>query len=257
LTLDDGFKDHHRYVFPELKRRGLWGISYVPTSPLATGRLLDVHRIHMLLGRHGGKAICDSIRQTVSDDMLSHAHIAEFRSETYRRQNNDDYTNYAKRLLNYYIDYRHRQEMIDNLMGVYFPDESHLVTELYMTRDEILELHNAGMIIGSHTVNHFVMSKLNLADQDTEIRASFSFLEGIVGEIEVKTFCYPYGGFHTFTPETEKLLADNGCLFSFNVEARDIEQRDLSERRQALPRYDCNQFPYGQCRDIGGAAAAL
>ena len=34
--------------------------------------------------------------------------------------------------------------------------------------------------------------------------------------------------------------------FSFNVEPRDISLDDLKNRKQALPRYDCNQFLYGK-----------
>ena len=46
LTFDDGLSDHYQFVFPELKRRGLWGIFYVNTGPLTGGGLLAVHMIH-------------------------------------------------------------------------------------------------------------------------------------------------------------------------------------------------------------------
>ena len=32
LTFDDGFSDHFDHVLPELTRRGLWGVFYVPTG---------------------------------------------------------------------------------------------------------------------------------------------------------------------------------------------------------------------------------
>jgi len=44
------------------------------------------------------------------------------------------------------------------------------------------------------------------------------------------------------------VLEENGCLFSFNVEPRDMTTQDILSRPQALPRYDCNMFPHGQCR---------
>jgi peptidoglycan/xylan/chitin deacetylase (PgdA/CDA1 family) len=183
LTFDDGLKDHYRYVLPELEQRDLWGISYIPTSPYLTHELLDVHRIHMLLAKHGGKEIFQSIHTMLSEDMLSHRHIAEFRTETYKTQNNDEYTNHVKRTLNYYINYNHRKGVIDELMAIYYPDETILVQEFYMTRDEICRMHNAGMIIGSHTVNHPVMSKLSVDEQRKEIELSFRFIEKIIGKI--------------------------------------------------------------------------
>src|SRR3954464_15458059 len=56
LTFDDGFSDHYRYVLPELVSRKLWAIFYIPTGVYTSGRLLDVHRIHLLAARCGGAA---------------------------------------------------------------------------------------------------------------------------------------------------------------------------------------------------------
>lgn len=248
LTFDDGFKDHYQFVFPELTKRGLFGIFYIPTFPYVTGRLLDVHKIHMLIGAFGGKAILESLLKMVSDDMLSHAHVREFHEQTYKTQSNDDFTNRVKRTLNYFIDYKFREQVIDSLMAEFFPHEPNLARDFYVTEHEIGKMKSAGMLIGSHGVNHRCMSKLPVADQKREIEESFTFLEKTIGPADLKTFCYPYGGFHSFTHDTERLLEETGCLFSFNVERRDIERSDLLDRRQALPRYDCNLFPHGAHR---------
>ncbi len=108
----------------------------------------------------------------------------------------------------------------------------------------------AGMMIGSHTLNHLVLSKLSSQEQEKEIVAYFNFIKSVVGELDLRTFCYPYGGFHTFNHETECILEQNNCDFAFNVEARDIDCHDLSDRKQALPRSDCNMFPFGACYNI-------
>jgi len=250
LTFDDGLKDHYLYVLPELIKRDLWGIFYVPTSPFLTKKIINVHRIHLLIGKYDSRTIADTIQRIVNKNMLSHDHIKEFQSETYSKQNNDVYSNYVKRLLNYFIDYKHRKSIIDQLMSVFFSNESDMVSNFYMTESQLKKMQNCGMVIGSHTVNHPVMSKLSLKDQEKEIRESFAMLKSITGNRSLKTFCYPYGGFHTFTPETEELLEKNGCHFSFNVESRDINREDIINRRQALPRYDCNQFPHGSIRQI-------
>jgi peptidoglycan/xylan/chitin deacetylase (PgdA/CDA1 family) len=246
LTFDDAFSDHHEHVLPELAARGLWGIFYVPTMILQPGRLLDVHRVHWILGRLGGLRAMELAKELVSDDMLSHAHVEDFRRLTYVLQDNDAATNLFKRTMNYFISYEHREPILDRLMVRVLDgtDESDLKSRFYLSRDQIKAMHRAGMTIGSHTVSHPVMSKLDDGEQEREIRRSFDDLEEIVGE-KTRTFCYPYGGFHTFTATTERLLADRGALFSFNVEARDISDDDLSHRPQALPRYDCNNFPYG------------
>ena len=245
LTFDDGLKDHYKYVWPELLKRNLWGIFYIPTSPFLMDKLIDVHRIHMLLGKHGGKTIADAMQEIVKDEMLSHKHIEKFRNKTYIGQNNTASTNYVKRLLNYFIDYEYRQQVVDGLMFLFFPDEKNLVRDFYMTKSELADMYRSGMTLGSHTVNHLVMSKLTPGGQEAEIALSFQVIESIVEESDFRTFSYPYGGFHSFTTETKKILDRYFCLFSFNLEPRDITQDDLTNRPQALPRFDCNLFPHG------------
>lgn len=240
LTFDDGFHDHYAHVFPELHRRNIPGIFYVPTRPLHDGQLLEVHRTHLLLGRHGGHRIFERLQQLVTEDMLSHKHVAEFFSIPYRSQTNDQWTVAVKRTLNYLIDYAVRPRIMETLAREFLPDESRLARDFYLTPDQFREMHENGMIIGSHTVNHPCMSKLSLADQRREIHDSFSLLERTLGPLALKTFCYPYGGSHSFNADTEQLLADAGCHFSFSVEYRDINSHDLLHRPQALPRYDCN-----------------
>ena len=245
LTFDDGVADHHDIVLPVLERLGLWGLFFVPTAMYGSGKLLDVHRIHLLLGRMGGIAMLAALEAIVTPAMLSHEHVQEFRALTYTRQDNDAATTRFKRVLNYFIAYEHREAVLDRLMGHFCRDEAALARRFYVTPEGLGRMRDRGMVIGSHGASHRVFSKLEPAEQAVEIERSFDFLEATLGQ-PVTTFCYPYGGFHTFTAETERLLAARGCRAAFNVEPRDVAADDLLGRPQALPRYDCNQFPHGQ-----------
>lgn len=248
LTFDDGLKDHYKYVLPELKRRGLWGFFYVCTGVYQSGSLLDVHRVHMLLGRYGGKEIYDALKTMITDDMLVGKKQEEFNQYAYKSQANDDYSTQVKKILNYFLDYSHKDAILGRLMESYFGNEADLAKKFYITAGEMAEMRQQGMIIGSHTVSHPVLSRLTPDEQEKEIKGSFAWLESALHGLDFKTFCYPYGGFHSFTRETEKILSDNNVSCSFNVEPRDIEAADLLNRPTALPRYDCNMFPYGKVR---------
>lgn len=245
LTFDDGFYCHYDFVFKELKKRNLWGIFYIPTQPYTEHKLLDVHRIHILLAKCDSKNILEFLKYNIDDSMFDKSTLNEFRTNTYSLQKNDEYTLMIKRALNYYVSYKYRTNVIDILMDKFIPNESKIFERFYLSKDQILEMHNSGMIIGSHSVNHPVMSRLSLKEQKSQIKNSFNFLEGIVKKFHHKTFCYPYGGFHSFNNHTEKILFQENCLYSFNVDPRDIEEDDIRLRPQALPRYDCNQFLFG------------
>lgn len=244
LTFDDGLIDHYEWVLPELRDRGLWGIFYVPTAPLSDGKLLDVHRIHTLLGEYGGESVYEELEPLVTDEMIPDQKHTEFRNETYTRQKNTEKTTLVKRLLNYFVSYHYRTELLDTLVEQ-FPAADTDWEQLYMTAEQLRELKRAGNIVGSHSISHRVFSKLDPTVQKREIAGSFADIEAVLDEVDVRTFCYPYGGFHTFTDETKAVLRAEGCQFSFNVESRDITQEDIDETPQALPRYDCNEFEYG------------
>ena len=249
LTFDDGFKDHIQYVLPALVKRKLWGIFYITTGVYEQERLLDVHNIHMLLGRYESSVIFEALQSLITSEMLTDQTVEAFQEATYQLQQNDDFTLLVKRSLNYFIDYKYRRQVIDALMQEFFKDSPDLFTQFYLSKEEMCILEAAGMMLGSHTVSHPVMRKLSLEKQEEEIGNSFAFLEGVLPRLKPKTFCYPYGGFHTFTTQTEQLLTDQNVEFSFNVESRDVNTLDLKNRKQALPRYDCNEFPFGSCRN--------
>ncbi|WP_396195563.1 polysaccharide deacetylase family protein [Flavobacterium sp.] len=250
LTFDDGLSCHYDFVFPELKKRNLWGIFYIPTFPYTNQKILDVHRTHLLLGKYNANDLYSYLTSIVNDSMIDKSKVDEFKKFTYNTQINDEYTLIFKRMTNYFIDYKYRERVMDELMKYFFPNENELINSFYVSENQIKEMHEGGMIIGSHTVNHPVMSRLNELDQRQEIENSFEFLEDIIQNNEFKTFCYPYGGFHSFNDLTEKILSENNCQCSFNVEHRDINSNDLINRKQALPRYDCNYFKHGQVRNF-------
>ena len=59
LTFDDGLSCHSNYVFNELKEKNLWGIFYIPTLPYVEKKIIDVHRIHLLLGKENSQEVLD------------------------------------------------------------------------------------------------------------------------------------------------------------------------------------------------------
>lgn len=248
LTFDDAFADHFDYVFPELRRRGLWGIFYIPTGMYQNGALLDVHQLHLLLGAFGGDAIVSSLNNIITPQMLSHSHIEEFRSLAFDRQDNEANAAQVKLILNYFISYEYREEILDRLMKKFFNGTRSAAENFYITSKQISTLQESGMIVGSHAVSHRIFSKLAVAEQAKEIKDSFDFLDKITGGLEFRTFCFPYGGSDSFNIESERLLDEARCSFSFKVEPRNITANDLLQRRQALPRFDCNRFRYGQVR---------
>ncbi len=245
LTFDDGFRDHVDYVLPELERRGLWGMFFIPTGMYESGELLAPHRVHHLLGAYGGVDMLAALQERITPDMLVDEHRGDFRERTYADQDNDSATGEFKRILNYYLSPDTRKTALDSLM-VDYCDEAALFEALYMKPVEIRLLAEKGMIVGSHSVSHPVFSALSPEAQEREMTESFDFLEEASGGLGLRTFCYPYGHSHTYDSNTMRLLEQSGCRLAFTAEHRDVTADDMTGAPLELPRHDCNIFAHGR-----------
>ena len=243
LTFDDAMSCHYDYVYKILSKRDLWGIFYVPTQPYQKGKVLDVHRIHLLCGAYSGNELLSTLKVFLNEEMILDEKIEEFRKQTYTRQDNYEGISEFKRILNYFVSYDYREQLIDSVARE-LNYVSH-TSKFYVSLDKLNQMQLSGNVIGSHTVSHPVMSKLSKIEQHKEIENSFSFLESNL-QLNLKTYCHPYGGFHSFNVETVRALAKKEVAFSFNVESRDICDDDLTSSIHFLPRYDCNEFPFGK-----------
>ena len=245
LTFDDGLRDHVDYVLPELERRGLWAMFFIPTGMYESGELLAPHRAHHLLGVHGGADMLAALQGRITPDMLVNEHREEFRERTYGDQDNDSATAEFKRILNYFLGSDARKTVLDSLM-VEYCDEAALFEALYIRPVEIRLLVEKGMIVGSHSVSHPVFSTLSAEAQEREIIDSFDFLEEASGGLGLRSFCYPYGHSHTYDADTVRLLGESGCRLAFTAEHRDVMADHMTAAPLELPRHDCNAFAHGR-----------
>ena len=244
LTFDDGLSCHYNWVYNELVKREKTGVFYIPVGPYLNGKILDVHRIHILLSVCKIELLYNFLMSIDLKDKIDIDKYEEFEKFTYTLQKNDDKTLSIKRILNYYLKYQYRESIIDFLFQK-FIDFKIGVSKYYMSIKQLKEMSNNGMIIGSHTVNHKVLSKLNYEEQDYEISNSIDFIENEIGYDSIKTFCFPYGGNHSFNRDSLEILEKNKCDFSFSVESKNITMKNLSNNLLSLPRFDCNQFLHG------------
>lgn len=253
LTFDDGFRDHYQFVYPELKKRDLWGMFYVPGGPYRTGKLLDVHRIHVLLGSVTGQKLLNHTTEIVDEDMLPHQHIESFR-QAYREFDDTEATKQAKKILNMFMKEPLQENILDKLFDQLNVSETP-VDQFYIRPEEICEMHEDGMLFGAHTMNHPVLSKLSPSDQKQEIIESFRVLESFIDNSFPRHFCYPYGKKHAYNETTIDILNSADCKWSFIVDPKDLTVDHIRNAPQELPRYDCNSFPYGEASgEIGSGS---
>lgn len=248
LTFDDGLEDHHRWVLPELEKRGLWGVFFVPTGPLVEGRPLPVHRVHTLAGAVQADRLVETLVSLLQDRGVLDSSIGSYEG-MYTRQETPAQVRTFKEILNQEVSYRALDGVLDRLEAA-FPDSAAGVDpeEYYLTPEQVTDLADAGMVVGAHTVSHRILSRLSPAEQRTEVHDSRDYLASLLEE-DITVFGYPYGAPNTFTDETIRVVREAGFEAAFTTEERVVAAEDFRERPLELPRFDCTAFPHGKSRE--------
>ena len=241
LTFDDGLKDHI-YAAELLKKKNAVGIFFIPTLPLINKEILDVHKTHLIAGKVKGQTILNELQ-----NYLTKNRIYNFSNEIdkkkykiiYENQVDSIYKKEFKKIMNYYGDIKLKHKILDYLLKKF---EINIKSkDYYLNKKEIRYLSSLGMVIGSHTESHTLLSRLSYKKQFLEIKNSKVFLENVVKK-KVDTFCYPYGSKLSYNKDTITILKKLNFKLAYNTEHRDIDFKDLQKKYLQLPRYDCNQF---------------
>jgi peptidoglycan/xylan/chitin deacetylase (PgdA/CDA1 family) len=243
LTFDDGFLDHYTTVLPRLVARGLTAGFYPPAIAVEGRRLLDTHKIQLIL------AACDDtgkLARRLLDLIDAHRDAGAMPSgETLWRQHavasrfDGPEVIFVKRVLQRALPEAMRSELAQRLLEEYVGvDEATLAHELYMEPEQLRCMARLGMDVGGHGAAHVWLDSLTRPAQADEIDATLAFLARVHGRPPADwVICYPFGGYDATTLE---LLRERGCALGLTTRV-DVA-RDLG-RPLELPRLDTNDLP--------------
>ncbi len=240
-TFDDGFKDH---IFSAeiLKKYNGIGIFFIPTSPLKNNVILDVHKTHLILGKIKSVEALNELEKYLIKKKMTNFFkkndILKYKS-VYKNHNDEKYKKRFKKIMNYYGDPKIKSKIFDHLLKKF--EINVKPKDYYLNKKEIKYLVSLGMIIGSHSESHTLLSKLSYKKQFSELKNSKVFLEKIINK-KVDTFCYPYGKKLSYNYHTLKILKQLKYKLAYSIEHRDISFKDIQKKPYELPRYDCNSF---------------
>jgi peptidoglycan/xylan/chitin deacetylase (PgdA/CDA1 family) len=247
LTFDDGLIDHYRYVYPILKARGIWGIFYISSSTLKADVLLSVHRVHYLLGRFGGEGVLAALNSVVNESMFIDGFYEQLKAVPYTMQSMDGDSVQVKKIVNYAL----KPEVKDTVLGRVFEilglSEAAIAHDFYMKPEHIREMAMAGFSFGAHGSSHNLLTKFSGEELEAEVAGSVQLMNQVLPVIS-DTFCYPFGGVDSWNSEVLDSLQNQKIRYGFVVQSGDISSYDMANRPLCLPRYDCNEFPFGQAR---------
>jgi peptidoglycan/xylan/chitin deacetylase (PgdA/CDA1 family) len=243
LTFDDGYSDHYHFVLPALRRRGMTGVFFPTSGSVEDRRMLDVNKLHFILASVGDAgelvrnvdAAVDAARgelELAPLDLYRSQHLLPNRFDTAE-------VNYVKRMLQVALPEALRRRVVAQLFATHVSaDERSFADDLYVSVEQLREMHDAGMEIGSHGHAHHWLDSLAVDAQARDIDRSLDMLERIGVPREHFYFCYPYGG---YTSDTVRLLAARSCDAAFTTRVALIQP--APSNLLELPRLDTNDLP--------------
>ena len=175
ITFDDGYADNHGVALPILRRHGLRACFFVATGFLDGGRMFN-------------DTVIESVRRAPGEVFeLPALGLGRLSLATpHARQA------VINRLLPL-IKYRPPEERIALLDQVCQAcGNPMLPDDLMMQSTQVRALHDAGMEIGAHTVNHPILRTLDAQTAEREIAQSRDTLQSLTGA-PVRLFAYPNG----------------------------------------------------------------
>lgn len=206
LTFDDGLKDHISTVLPLLREHSAVATFFINTVPLQRRCVLDVHKVHILLAQYSSLQLGNEINQLLLSDfpeLHKDFEIRDGEKRDVRYRFDDVFTANLKYTTNNLPRFC-RNAILSKLFLKYCGDERAFSETFYMNADDIRELKDGGMEIGSHSHCHEKLTNLTLNEARDDIETAHRILTEIIG-IEPSLFSYPYG---TVSDEIETSIRD-------------------------------------------------
>jgi len=243
VTFDDGFREHYETAWPILNRLGIPAIFYVNTQPSVEGVVSRVHKIHLLRAHVAPRDFVEILTARsakrgiplVLDDRFQAEVAVQYRYDAPEVAK-------LKYLLNLGLDPSLRDSLLDEIFAEVFPGaERQMSDELYMTREQMKDLAEAGAI-GNHSHEHLPLGLIPPAAAREQLRKAADCLEAWTGHRPF-TFSYPYGSRAATSSAVGQIAAASGYDFGFTMER--AANRDFSEPVH-LARFDTNDVPGGK-----------
>jgi peptidoglycan/xylan/chitin deacetylase (PgdA/CDA1 family) len=243
LTFDDAYSDHYSNVFPILQKNKIQGSFYIPSKVITEHKVLDVNKIHFILASSFNiLRIIDDIKLLINSYKSQYKlYDFDYYYKKLAHKNSWDSKEviFVKRLLQVELTEDLRTKIVDILFTKYIGiSEFEFSNELYMNEEDLVNMLNCGMHIGSHGHNHFWWNALTQSEIENELNLSCDFLQRIGVDMTNWTACYPYG---SYDDQSVNMLSKKGCKLAVTVDTNIAKTN--KEDRFLMPRLDTNDLP--------------
>ena len=205
VTFDDGYRNNLRLAAPELARVGIPGLVAVATDLIGSDALMWTHELdeRVLQWSDGELPLPGGGATTVPGDASGRVRLAARIRTACKALRTDDRGRYLESL-------RHGP--------VHLSDWQHQLYD-FMSWDEVRSLQRMGWTIGSHTMTHPILSRLDEQALRTELVGSKHRIEQETGR-DCVSLVYPNGGVQDVTDDVFRVGREVGYELGFLLTGR-------------------------------------
>jgi len=218
ITFDDGYRDNYTTALPILKKYDLTATFFLISSAIQNDQWLW----HDL--------IIEGIRalKTATIDLSS------LGLQQYPISNDNEKLVATQEILRHikYLPEPQLKQFINDFKSLTSISNN---TRFMMSTSEVRELSNEGMGIGSHAVEHYILTTQTPSASRSNIIESKKSIEAMINK-PVVLYAYPNGKEKDFNAEHESIIKSTGYLAAFTT---CYDKISLSCNDYALPRVSC------------------
>jgi len=214
LTFDDGYKDHIKYVLPELLKRDMTGMFFPSAYVVKKKKILNINKLHFILGQNiDPKKIKEKILDVLKKKHID-LHDLEKDFKIINRFDSRD-VNFIKYLLQIYLTRSWSTKVIDILYKYFLNvDKKKFFSDLYMNKSDLKKMIKNGMYVGGHGYNHIHLENVDKDNQLKEINENMKFLKSIGSPTKNWIMCYPHG---SYNKNLINILQKKDCMCAFTT----------------------------------------
>ncbi|WP_395065222.1 polysaccharide deacetylase family protein [Flavobacterium sp.] len=236
VTFDDGLREQHKYALPVLNNHKIPAVFFANSRNFQDEKVSTVHKIHLL---RSILSPLDFIKEINKLGFFLQIDIDQEKAKKIYIYD-DAQSAVLKYILNFKINFVEQERMIKVIFDSFF-DENEILNELYMSKDEVVELSNKGYL-GSHTHNHFPVGMLDKKEMKYELENSKLYFEKLTNST-IELLAYPYGTPEASTIEAANIATEVGYKIGFTT-TRGVNTNQ--QNNLLLHRFDCNDLPGGK-----------
>jgi len=221
ITIDDGYRNAYEKAFPILKKYGCPATVFAATEPLQTGKSLWPNKLYLWFKATRATHLRLRWRGAKPNEMESRQQrVFRLRTKREREEALD-----AIGILLHRLDPMSRDNLLTEIaedLGFGLEPDPREVPML--TWDQLREMAQADITIGSHSITHPVLTAMSLENAKHELVESKAILERELNR-PITLFAYPFGGYEDFNAEIQAMVEQAGYHAAFTA-VRGLNHKD-------------------------------